>query len=109
MILRQQLFRISDAVSVEGEFFAIAHDDFTESQFLQVSAVENYFYGRSEESGMIFYLGEQVNGGITDSYFAAILEGDDNVTSVFFRVEDIRFSNVDGIFIFAEFYEGNRF
>ena len=39
MIFRQQLFRISNTVSVQSKFFAIAHDDFAEAQLLHVSAV----------------------------------------------------------------------
>lgn len=31
MIFRQQLFRISNTVSVQSKFFAIAHDDFAEA------------------------------------------------------------------------------
>lgn len=58
MIFRQQLLRISDAVSVQGEFFAVAHDDFAEAQLLHVSAVKDGLNGRGKEGGMIFDLGE---------------------------------------------------
>ena len=58
MIFRQQLFRISNTVSVQSKFFAIAHDDFAEAQLLHVSAVQDELNGRGKEGGMIFYLGE---------------------------------------------------
>ena len=58
MIFRQQLFCISGAVSVQGEFFAVAHDDFAEAQLLHVSAVKDRLDGGSEEGGVILYLGE---------------------------------------------------
>ena len=58
MIFRQQLFRISDAVSVQGEFFAVAHDDFAEAQLLHVSAVKDCLDGGGEEGGVVLYLGE---------------------------------------------------
>ena len=58
MILCQELFCVSNAVSVQRELFPIAHDDFTESQLLHVSAVKDGLNGRGKEGGMIFYLGE---------------------------------------------------
>ena len=58
MILCQELFCVSNAVSVQRELFPIAHNDFTESQLLHVSAVEDGPNGRGKEGGMIFYLGE---------------------------------------------------
>ena len=58
MILCQQLFRIGDAVSVQGEFLAIAHDDFAEAQLLHISAVKDRLDGGGEEGGVILYLGE---------------------------------------------------
>ena len=50
MIFRQQLFRISNTVSVQSKFFAIAHDDFAEAQLLHVSAVKDRLDGGSEET-----------------------------------------------------------
>ena len=58
MILCQKLFCVSNAVSVQRELFPIAHNNFTESQLLHVSAVEDGPNGRGKEGGMIFYLGE---------------------------------------------------
>ena len=58
MILCQELLCVSNAVSVQRELFPITHDDFTESQLLHVSAVEDGLNGRGKEGGMIFYLGE---------------------------------------------------
>ena len=58
MILCQKLFCVSNAVSVQRKLFSIAHDDFTESQLLHVSAVQDELNGRGKEGGMIFYLGE---------------------------------------------------
>ena len=58
MILCQELLCVSNAVSVQRELFPITHDDFTESQLLHVSAVEDELNGRGKEGGMIFYLGE---------------------------------------------------
>ena len=58
MILCQKLFCVSNAVSVQRKLFSIAHDDFTESQLLHVSAVEDELNGRGKEGGMIFNLGE---------------------------------------------------
>ena len=108
MIFRQQLFRISNAVSVQGEFFAIAHDDFAEAQLLHIPAVENCLYGRSEERGMILYLRKQIDGGGADLYFAAVFQGDDDIPAFFLGVENIRFGDVDGIFVLTKLYERNR-
>ena len=58
VILCQELLCVSNAVSVQRELFPITHDDFTESQLLHVSAVEDGLNGRGKEGGMIFYLGE---------------------------------------------------
>ena len=58
MILCQELLCVSNAVSVQRKLFSIAHDDFTESQLLHVSAVKDGLNGRGKEGGMIFYLGE---------------------------------------------------
>ena len=58
MILCQKLFCVSNAVSVQRELFTIAHNDFTESHLLHVSAVEDGPNGRGKEGGMIFNLGE---------------------------------------------------
>ena len=58
VILCQELLCVSNAVSVQRELFPITHDDFTESQLLHVSAVEDELNGRGKEGGMIFYLGE---------------------------------------------------
>ena len=58
MILCQELFCVSNAVSVQRELFPIAHDDFTESPLLHVSAVKDGLNGRGKEAGMIFNLGE---------------------------------------------------
>ena len=63
MIFRQQLFRISNTVSVQSKFFAIAHDDFAEAQLLHVSAVKDRLDGGSEEGRVILYLREQIDSG----------------------------------------------
>ena len=64
MIFRQQLFRISNTVSVQSKFFAIAHDDFAEAQLLHVSAVKDRLDGGSEEGRVILYLREQIDSGV---------------------------------------------
>ena len=51
MILCQKLFCVSNAVSVQRELFPIAHDDFTESQLLHVSAVEDGLNGGAKKVG----------------------------------------------------------
>lgn len=107
MILRQQLFRVSNAVSVQSEFFAIAHDDFAETQLLHISAVKDRLDGGSEEGGVILYLGEQIDGGGGYFYGAAVFQGDDDIPAFFFGVEDVRFGDIDGIFILSKLYERN--
>ena len=56
MIFRQQLFRISNTVSVQSKFFAIAHDDFAEAQLLHVSAVKDRLDGGSEEGLSLIHI-----------------------------------------------------
>ena len=91
MIFRQQLFRISNTVSVQSKFFAIAHDDFAEAQLLHVSAVKDRLDGGSEEGRVILYLREQIDSGGGYFYGAAVLQGDDDIPAFFFGVEDVRF------------------
>ena len=87
MIFRQQLFRISNTVSVQSKFFAIAHDDFAEAQLLHVSAVKDRLDGGSEEGRVILYLREQIDSGGGYFYGAAVLQGDDDIPAFFFGVE----------------------
>ena len=107
MIFRQQLFRISNTVSVQSKFFAIAHDDFAEAQLLHVSAVKDRLDGGSEEGRVILYLREQIDSGGGYFYGAAVFEGDDDIPAFFFGVEDVRFGDIDGIFILSKLYERN--
>ena len=109
MIFRQQLLRISDAVSVQGEFFAVAHDDFAEAQLLHVSAVKDRLDGWSEEGRVILYLREQIDSGGGYFYGAAVLQGDDDIPAFFLRIEDVRFGHIDGILVLTKFDKGNRF
>ena len=107
MILCQELFCVSNAVSVQRELFPIAHDDFTESQLLHVSAVKDRLDGGSEEGRVILYLREQIDSGGGYFYGATVLQGDDDIPAFFFGVEDVRFGDIDGIFILSKLYERN--
>lgn len=56
---------------------------------------------------MVLYLGEQIDSGGGYFYGATVLQGDDDIPAFFFGVEDVRFGDIDGIFILSKLYERN--
>ena len=107
MILCQKLFCVSNAVSVQRELFPIAHNDFTESQLLHVSAVEDGPNGRGKEGGMIFYLAQSIDHALEIMAKAVpIIELREDEDTIYVTEPDILYAEEEGRIVIVTLKDG---